>query len=366
MPGQGHSTGEHLGDGRRNESPPGSGMELILHPAHGPAAPEEADTYDQGTRLALETTQLERAVEGHCQGDGSEHGAQIHRPSQPQSTELEDSNPSNFGSSSGRHDALGEYIDQLMKAQSEQERLDEELERERLHQELGLPNRERPILEPSPRPPEVANSTPSPPDAQPGGVTHTEDPGIAQTAATEPIQGSAPASHNEGAEPQANLEHSAPTTQGDDSQLSQNPPVNVAGTLTTAEAPPPPPPAGTVEISFWAFEREEWRLSNRVRVDPSDPSPVERIARKYSWKDYSLYDKNLQSLSPAQCYRAATVDGNNAIFVISEHEEQELVAQGRLIKDKQLLSLVSRVLDQTGPETKRRQSRAASVTSEEL
>lgn len=126
------------------------------------------------------------------------------------------------------------------------------------------------------------------------------------------------------------------------------------------------PAAALVELSFWSFERGEWKQSDRLRVDASDPSPVERIARKYSWKNYSLYDRNLQSLSPAQCYRAATVDGNNAIFLISEHEEQRLAAEGRLIKDRQLLSLVSRVLDRAEPEPKKRHSRSTSVTSEEL
>lgn len=74
---------------------------------------------------------------------------------------------------------------------------------------------------------------------------------------------------------------------------------------TPVEAPQPP---AFVEISFWSYKREEWKRSDSLRVDPSDPSPVERIARKYSWKNYSLYDRDLQSLSPAQCYRAATVD----------------------------------------------------------
>lgn len=354
MSDQGHSPGEHPDpdEGRQNKSPPGSAMNLILHTAHAPAPAEEADTY---TRYSLETAQLEKAVEVPHQGDGPEDGARIHRPSQPQSTELEDGNLSNVGSSSGRQDALDEYVDQLMKAQGEQQRL-EELERERLNEDTGLPNRERPVLEPSPRTQEGPNSTPSPPDGQPGGVTHTEDPGLAQTAVTGPIQDTQPAPYHEGPEPPANLELPAPTTRDDDSRLSQNPPV------TTAEAPPPP---ATVEISFWNFEREGWRLSDRVRVDPSDPSPVERVARKYSWKDYSLYDKNLQSVSPAQCYRAATVDGNNTIFLISEHEEKKLAAVEGRIKDKQLLWLVSRVLDQTEPEAKRRRS-CASVTSEEL
>lgn len=65
----------------------------------------------------------------------------------------------------------------------------------------------------------------------------------------------------------------------------------------------------------------------------------------------------------AQCYRAATVDGNNAIFLISEHDEQKLAADGPLVKNKQLLSLVSRGLDRAEPEPDKRRSRSISVTS---
>lgn len=76
--------------------------------------------------------------------------------------------------------------------------------------------------------------------------------------------------------------------------LSQRPPAD-AETPTAVEAPPQPT---LVEMSFWSFERGELKQSDRLRVDPSDPSPVERIAKKYSWKNYSLCDRNLQSLRP--------------------------------------------------------------------
>ena len=79
--------------------------------------------------------------------------------------------------------------------------------------------------------------------------------------------------------------------------------------------------------------------------DSSDPSPLQRLARKYIWKGHSLYDVNLQSLRPAQCLRAATADGENSIFVISEHEEQELVAKGQLTKEKHFLTMASRALN---------------------
>jgi hypothetical protein len=119
-----------------------------------------------------------------------------------------------------------------------------------------------------------------------------------------------------------------------------------------------------VDITFWSYERENWRLSDFPEVDPLDPSPVERVAKKYTRKGYSLYDKNMQSLNPAQCYRSATINGNNAIFVISVHEEERLAADGRFINDKKILSLVSRVLDQPEPATPVKRQRFRSVSTE--
>lgn len=69
--------------------------------------------------------------------------------------------------------------------------------------------------------------------------------------------------------------------------------------------------------------------------------------------------EELQSFSPAQCYRAATSDGNDAIFLISEDEEKKLAAEGegRLRKDKQLRLSASGVLGRAESETKRNQLR---------
>ncbi|KAJ5589606.1 hypothetical protein N7537_012284 [Penicillium hordei] len=105
------------------------------------------------------------------------------------------------------------------------------------------------------------------------------------------------------------------------------------------------PPQQYIEIELWSLERGEWRRSDRLRVDPLDPSPLERVAQKYLWKNYSLYDKNLHNLRPAQCYRAATADGSNAFFIVSEYEEKKLAAEGRVVKEKKLLGMASRVLD---------------------
>ncbi|KAJ5569198.1 hypothetical protein N7450_011684 [Penicillium hetheringtonii] len=52
-------------------------------------------------------------------------------------------------------------------------------------------------------------------------------------------------------------------------------------------------------------------------------------------------------LRPDHCYRAATADGSNAIFVISAHEENQLATEGRLGKEKQLVSMASKVVAET-------------------
>lgn len=377
MSDQGRLSQELPDEGPQGESVPiDPATALTLHSTHGPATLEEADTYSHCTRISLEAAPLEQdsgdrqTIEGPHQDDGLEDQARVDHPSQLESTEFEGGNSSSgVGGPGGQRQVLDKYLDQLMRAQEEQQRLEEELEREQLDEELGFSNKGQPILEPSPRPREGQNSPPRPPDDQPAEVTHIRDPGFAQAVVQEPTQGPSPASRREeqSEAPVENLELVAPTIRNNASNpLSQSPPADNAGPPTTVVAPLPP---ALVEISFWAFEREEWKQSDRLRVDPSDPSPVERTARKYSWKDYSLYDRNLQSISPAQCYRAATVDGNNAIFLISESEEQRLAAEGRLTKERQLLSLVSRVLDRAESEpkfTKQQRPRSLSVLSEEL
>lgn len=328
-----------------------SATALQLHSPHGLDVAEEADTFSHCTRISLEATPLGRlsearpTVEGPCHDDDIENQAQLGPPSQPQPTEIEDGSSSCVGGPSGQQSALNEYLDQLKRAQEEQEKLEERLERERLEEDFGVSHQEQPVLEPSSGPAEGQNPPLTGADNQPAEVTHTENTDLVQAVVAEPTQDPLPASRPE-EQPETSVE-SRPT--------DTEPPISV-------EATPPP---GFVEISFWSFEREEWKQTDRLKVDPSDPSPVERIAKKYSWKNYSLYDRNLQSLSPAQCYRAATVDGNNAVLLISEHEEQRLAAEGRLVKDRQLLSLVSRVLDRAEPESKKRHPRS-SVTSEEL
>ncbi|KAK9604418.1 hypothetical protein V6Z93_002386 [Aspergillus fumigatus] len=227
------------------------------------------------------------------------------------------------GSSVMPQPTLDTYLYQLQRAQEEQEELEKRLERERLEEDLNLSLEKSPALEPVP-PQEQTTIMETRIDST--------DPAQERVSASSPVQ-------------------------GDRSIRSRSPSGDIIAQVT--EAPP------YVEITIWSYERDDWRLSDRLQVDPSDPSPVERVARKYTWKDYSLYDKNMQSLSPAQCYRAANIDGNNAIFIISKHEEEKLAAEGRFVNDQKILSLVSRVLEPE-PASPAKRLRFRSVSPEEL
>ncbi|KAJ6071034.1 hypothetical protein N7499_009048 [Penicillium canescens] len=56
-------------------------------------------------------------------------------------------------------------------------------------------------------------------------------------------------------------------------------------------------------------------------VDPSDPSPVERMARKNAReRNATFYDQNLCTITPAQCFDSAIEDSTNTIFVAFGNE----------------------------------------------
>ncbi|KAJ5198755.1 uncharacterized protein N7498_007872 [Penicillium cinerascens] len=88
-------------------------------------------------------------------------------------------------------------------------------------------------------------------------------------------------------------------------------------------------PVGTsalseVSLDFYSYERGRLKVVDHVKVHPSDTSRVEYIAQRYLMRDFGLYDNNLQGLSADQCYQAATVDGHNAILVLSTEEARAL------------------------------------------
>ncbi|KAE8413593.1 hypothetical protein BDV36DRAFT_286880 [Aspergillus pseudocaelatus] len=79
-----------------------------------------------------------------------------------------------------------------------------------------------------------------------------------------------------------------------------------------AEATPQP-----VTIVFRVRETDgRWKTAHEVVVDRSDPSQVERVARKEARnRQAAFYDKNLRLLTPAQCFKAANEDDTNTIFM---------------------------------------------------
>ena len=90
------------------------------------------------------------------------------------------------------------------------------------------------------------------------------------------------------------------------------------GSQERGEAAGAPTRPSAVTIMFRARdEHGEWnRLVHQMVVDPSDPSPVERMAAKNARvRQATFYDQNLRQVPPAQCFDAAIEDGTNTVFV---------------------------------------------------
>ena len=75
-----------------------------------------------------------------------------------------------------------------------------------------------------------------------------------------------------------------------------------------------------IHIKYKIRERGAWRTADRLLVDPSDPSEVERVAKKYMRKRIRLFDTALNILTPQECFEAALASGTNTIFLIPEAE----------------------------------------------
>ncbi|KAJ5318586.1 hypothetical protein N7476_005006 [Penicillium atrosanguineum] len=311
----GPSNEDHAPGEMQSTSAPVDAASVSMYSSHGSSAPEVEDAMSDCTRVSIEAIQLEQEMDERAMIEGQDRDEALEDQNQTDHAALRVSSRSEVGNLSNisglhRQQELDDFLAGLTKAQEEQERVEEEMERERLHEELGLSQQARTREEES-----------QPEDRQippPLGSNDQQTESASQNATLiqQDIVTTSPS------ETSSAGEHASPvTTKG------------------------PPRPQDPVEIQFWVLEREQWKKSDHLFVDRSDPSPVERVAQKYTWKDYSHYDLNLHSLSPANCYRAAIADGNNAIFLISEEEEKRLAAEGRLVKDKQLLSMASRVLD---------------------
>jgi hypothetical protein len=75
-----------------------------------------------------------------------------------------------------------------------------------------------------------------------------------------------------------------------------------------------------VHINFKVKERGIWRDIPALVVDSSDPSEVERVAKKCMWKGFRVLDTNQRMLSPQECFQVVTQNGTNTILLIPQNE----------------------------------------------
>jgi hypothetical protein len=71
-----------------------------------------------------------------------------------------------------------------------------------------------------------------------------------------------------------------------------------------------------VRIQFKRFENGDWVVKDEVIVDPTEPSAVMRLAKKYMRKEFGLFDSNSKALDPETCFQRVTSDGTNTIRLI--------------------------------------------------
>jgi hypothetical protein len=102
------------------------------------------------------------------------------------------------------------------------------------------------------------------------------------------------------------------------------------------------PGKNQVHINFKVKERGVWRDIPPLVVDQSDPSEVERVAKKYMRKKFWIFNTGQRMLSPQECFQAVTQDGANTIL---------LIPQSELVIDDTALDLTSNI--QTDAESNR-------------
>lgn len=212
-------------------------------------------------------------------------------------------------------EARRRFSEDIARAMQERERIDEDWERERFEQEYG-PSNPGEILEENAKPSEdhdLGQQQISPSIVDLDGTRTGIEAEDLQSQQTPRVT-------------RFDLGGSTPMQAGKrEVPTKTHSPANDA---PASHAQPSETPQ-RVEFTFWSYHNDEWYVSDRHWVDPTDPSIVERIAKKYMRKNFSIYDKSLNSLSPIMCFRAGVADGTHAVFVLSKQMEAKLVAEGR-------------------------------------
>ena len=89
-----------------------------------------------------------------------------------------------------------------------------------------------------------------------------------------------------------------------------------------------PPSPSKIRIEFKIREGEVWRTERSLLVDPSEPSEVERVAKKYTRKGIRPFDTSLNLLVPRHCFQTVTTNGTNTVLLIKDdglHVDSQLV-----------------------------------------
>ena len=79
-----------------------------------------------------------------------------------------------------------------------------------------------------------------------------------------------------------------------------------------------------IPITFYIYERSEWKVASVLSVDPSDPSSLERMVRGYKRQEMFVYDKDMQTVSVSSSFQAATADWANALLLIPRTTREQM------------------------------------------
>ncbi|CEJ55660.1 hypothetical protein PMG11_01908 [Penicillium brasilianum] len=78
------------------------------------------------------------------------------------------------------------------------------------------------------------------------------------------------------------------------------------------------PPEGRVTITFRAFQRGEWIVTDAISVDSANPVEAQAIAERYARDPEQaahFYDRSLRKVAVDQCVRAAINDGSFTVLM---------------------------------------------------
>ena len=96
--------------------------------------------------------------------------------------------------------------------------------------------------------------------------------------------------------------------------------TTVAGLSTLTPLIEEPSEENRVQINFKVKERGIWRDIPPLIVDSSNPSEVERVVKKCTWKGFRVFDTNQRMLSLKECFQVVTQNGTNTILLIPQNE----------------------------------------------